>query len=91
MSNVPNLDAMEIEELMKFWNRHKGGAGYKELFPHGGQGKKRMTSNLANYASNLATAKVCRLDGRIETALIYERICDTIYEGLPSWALWSNT
>lgn len=88
MSNVPNLDAMETDELMEFWKKHQLGWEYKALFPSVHQGKKRVTADLANYASNLATARACRLAGKVIEAQAYDRICDKIYAGLPSWALW---
>jgi hypothetical protein len=88
-NNVPNLDAMTSDELMTFWMRHQGGRqGYRELFPNGGPGTIRATSKLACYASNKATAMTCRLDGRIDTALMYEGIADRIYNELPDWAKW---
>jgi len=83
-----NLDCMEPDELMAFWSRHQRGRQYRELFPDGGKGTRRATADLANYASNIATAKRCRLRGDIETALMYEKIADRIYESLPSFAQW---
>jgi hypothetical protein len=87
-SDVPNFDAMEPDELMEFWSAHNAGRGRKALFPDGGLGTMRATADLANYASNKATAMRCRLKGDIETAQMYERICETIYNGLPEWARW---
>ena len=72
-SNVPNLDAMDADELMAFWMKHQGGRGYTELL---------------NYASNKATAIGCRSRGEIGWALMYEGICDDIYKRLPDWARW---
>jgi hypothetical protein len=85
---MPNLDAMTREELMAFWVKHQNGRKYLDLFPDGGKGTKRATADLANYASNTATAMRCRAAGAIEGALIYERIADRIYSGLPEFARW---
>lgn len=89
-SNVPNLDAMEPDELMAFWKRYHrvGGKAARELFGDdiGATGYVTAARNLAHYASNKATAIQCRLRGDITTAIMYERICDDIYARLPSFA-----
>jgi len=87
-SRVPNLDCQEPEDLMAFWSRHQAGRRYRLIFPDGGRGRKRATADLANYASNKATAVACRLRGEINTAGVYEAICERIYNGLPQWARW---
>lgn len=87
-SNVPNLDAMEPDELMQFWFKHQRGYKSRDLFPNGGQGTKRATADLANYASNKAVAMRHRQEGDITIALQYEGICDRIYKELPLWARW---
>ena len=46
------------------------------------------TRALFHYANNKATAMECRVRGEIKTALVYERIADRIYDGLPTWARW---
>lgn len=85
---MTNLDAMGSDDLMTFWATHHQGRQYKTLFPEGGKGRKRAAADLANYASNKSTAIVCRLNGKIETAMMYERIADGIYAGLPDFARW---
>lgn len=87
-SNVPNLDAEEATALLIFWNRHQGGRNARDLFPEGGKGTLRATADLANYASNKATAMQCRRRGDITAALMYEDIADRIYNDLPSFARW---
>jgi hypothetical protein len=88
MTMIPNLDAMSIEELMAFWFEHQHGRNSKELFPDGGKGTRTATNDLSCYASNIATAKRCRLNGDIPTALMYEGICERIYSRLPEDARW---
>jgi len=85
---MENLDCMLADELMTFWLKHQRGRKYRELFPLGGPGTKRAAGDLANYASNKATAMQCRLRGDIQAAFIYETICDRIYTGLPASARW---
>jgi hypothetical protein len=85
---VPNLDAMSANELMDFWFKHQSGRGHPELFPGRGKGVVTATHNLASYASNKATAMQCRIRGEIESAMMYEGICDRIYAKLPDFARW---
>lgn len=87
-ANTPNLDAESIDDLMTFWNKHQSGRASRELFPDGGRGSKTATADLANYASNKATAMRCRLAGNITGALQYEGICDRIFDRLPQIARW---
>ena len=87
-SEIPNLDTLEPDGLMAFWYKHQRGRKYKDLFPEGGTGTVKATRDLANYASNKATAMSCRERGLIGTALSYEAICDNIYAELPAFARW---
>jgi hypothetical protein len=87
-----NLDGMSSEELHQFMRWVGNGvrpiAAAKELFPQREAGFVRATKDLRNYAWNKITAMACRVDGRIDAALAYERICDRIYAELPEWAKW---
>lgn len=86
-NNVPNLDAeTDVEKLREFWKKHEGGKRLKDLFPSGGEGTKNATSELANYAINKLTAIQCRLEGKIQEANEYDRVCDLVYKDLPTWA-----
>jgi hypothetical protein len=89
-NNVPNLDAMPHDELMTFWATYQRSGRKRaiELFGQKREGYTRVASDLANYASNKATAMGCRVRGDIQTALMYEGICDRIYKSLPEWARW---
>ncbi len=90
MNNVPNLDAMEPDDLMKFWYRHncKSRARARALFGEQFSGYINAMRDLANYASNKATAMQCRLRGDVQGALMYEGICERIYSELPPLARW---
>ena len=84
-----NLDAMEEEELWKwstFCRQVRPLGAARALFPERPKGYVTATKDLGNYAVNRAVAIRARLDGQIETALLYEGICDRIYQRLPEWA-----
>lgn len=85
---VPNIDAMDYDEMVRFWIRHANGANYRELFPAGGKGTKTATAGLSGYAMNKSSAHQMRLQGRIADALKYEEDAERIYQGLPNWAQW---
>jgi hypothetical protein len=87
-NNIPNLDAETPDALLAFWQRHQRGRFARELFPDSGKGTRKATADVANYAANRATAMQCRLRGDVATALSYERICDAIYQRLPTFARW---
>jgi hypothetical protein len=86
-----NLDAYgEPDDLMAFWQRHNGRSinAARELFPDRPHRYVRTARDLANYASNKATAMRCRARGDIATAQMYEGICERIYDALPAYARW---
>ncbi len=89
MSNVPNLDCLSSEELMDLWFRYSR-ATRKEAADLVGRrkGYTSIVGDLAHYAANKATAMSCRLRGEIQSALIYEGICDRIYDRLPPDCRW---
>jgi hypothetical protein len=86
-----NLDSMERDQLIDFAARFVGHGvrpirAAKELFPEQPKGYVQATRDLRNYAWNKATAMACRLEGKIDTAIAYENICDRIYNELPEYA-----
>ena len=84
-----NLDSETPKELWVFWQRANSVrpiALARQLFPNREKGYVRATKMLGCYASNKATAISCRLNGQIDSALMYEGICDRIYNELPDWA-----
>jgi hypothetical protein len=58
------------------------------LFPTKPRGYVTATIDLSHYASNKAVAINERLKGNIQAALIYEKICEDIYNRLPTFARW---
>jgi hypothetical protein len=86
-----NLDSESSEWLWDFWKYAHSVRPIRlarQLFPNTPKGYVRVTKDLGNYAANKATAINCRLEGKIESALMYEAIADTIYSSLPEYAKW---
>lgn len=91
MRDAPNVDALDVDGLHALAEQTRGvrpRAAARQLFGFATGGATRAARDLNNYAWNLITARNCRARGEIETALRYERICESIYEGLPAFARW---
>lgn len=88
--SIPNFDAMDKDELMGFWFKyqHATRVQAEELIGDRRRGFTVVVKQLANYAANKGTAVACRLKGDIQAALVYESICDSIYEALPGDIQW---
>ena len=88
--NVPNLDAMWEDDLWAFWQRYQHAQKRKDARELVGarKGYTILAAKLGAYACNKAVAMKCRRDGRVETAQIYEKICDNIYAQLPEDLRW---
>jgi hypothetical protein len=87
---APNLDAQPRDELLSFdgYCRGRPVQTAKQLFPDRPAGYVRATRDLGHYAANKAAAMLCRSTGDITGALVYEKICDNIYNKLPAFARW---
>jgi len=86
---VPNLDGYPQDNLMSFWNVTRHGWDLARfLFPSRPERYVTATYDLGHYAANKATAMSCREKGDIPAALVYESICQTIYNRLPGYARW---
>lgn len=95
-----NLDAFADADALWAWGdavlmsghpdaayrRHPNMAVARSLFPERPKGYMAATAALGHYAHNKAVAMRERAAGRIETAVVYETICDRIYERLPEYA-----
>ena len=86
-----NLDAMEHDQLVDFAAKFIGHGvrpirAARELFPDRPTGYVESARMLRCYAWNKATAVSLRLEGRINSAISYENICDRIYAELPEYA-----
>ena len=84
-NGVPNLDCMNKEDLMDFWdaaqnrrNRQVAKALAYHVHPNP-RGYCRTAMDLGAYAANKAAAVSCRERGDIHGAQVYENICDSIY------------
>jgi hypothetical protein len=75
---------------MHFWSvwQYPTRNGAELLFDGRHKGYMRAAKDVANYAANKAAAMRCRLSGDVQTALMYEGICNRIYDKLPSYARW---
>lgn len=90
MNRVPNLDACEPADLWMFYHQYHR-CGYRVagvLFPERLLKYVIAARDLAHYACNKAAAVVERKKGNIQTAEMYEGICDHIYKQLPIYAKW---
>lgn len=84
------MESQDREALHLFWyktHQHPVKTARK-LFPTRPRGYVTATVDLGHYASNKSTAIQCRLTGNIQAALVYEKICETIYKILPDYARW---
>ncbi len=88
--SIPNFDAMNPGELTHFWLQHYLGnrARAEKLIGDKRKGYVRICQSLANYAINKETAMRCRKNGDIPAAIVYEKICDGIYDRLPDDLKW---
>ena len=85
-----NLDAENEKDLMSFWHMvhlHPVCVA-RRIFPQAPKGYTSVTKDLGAYAYNKATAIRCRVRGAIERALMYEGICERIWNDLPAFARW---
>ena len=86
-----NLDGATDSDLSTFAQATRGVSprrAARQLFPNQTRGAVTAVKSLNAYAWNLITARACRLRGDIETAQMYEGICERIYDGLPGFAKW---
>ncbi len=89
-SKVPNLDAAGPDELTKFAERYEGALFTKarELFPDRPKRYVCAARDLGHYARNLSVAWKLRAEGKVQSAVKYEEICDRIFNNLPRYARW---
>lgn len=74
-----NLD--DPEELREFLERYEPAQGRQlmNMLKFRGKGAVGAADALMNYARNKRVANILRAQGDIESALVYESICDRIY------------
>lgn len=72
---VPNLDDFVLPREV---------AEQKEKFKQ----LSKDFKNLARYCEAKEDAMCLRLYGKVQDAIKLERVCEEIYETLPSWARW---
>lgn len=87
-ANLRNLDdATECAEFIAGYG-HLKGARLARSLGLSGPGSIKAASDLLNYAKMKQRASTERLDGRVSSALDYERMCDAIYVRLPENLRW---
>lgn len=88
-----NLDGMNADELWKIWQETYSVRPIRiarQWFADKPKGYVLAAKNIGHYASSKATAMMCRDRGDIQAAMMYEAICDRIYDRLPEYARWSR-
>lgn len=65
---------------------HVGTRRARLVFPDRATGYVTAAGQLRAFAWNNYTARSCRVEGKIQSALCYERICESIYKALPDFA-----
>lgn len=86
---MPNLDTMSAEELHAFWDKYQRPTRVNAAALVGKiRGYVTLTKDLAHYAINRATSLECRARGDTESAQIYERVADNIYQRIPPRCGW---
>lgn len=90
MNTIPNFDAMDPEDLMKFWSKYHRPTrkDAEEIVGDCRPGFTKLASTLACYACNKAVAMEQRAKGNIQSAEIYERHCELVYDRLPEDLKW---
>lgn len=87
-ANLHNLDdEQERADFIRELGYLKGARLARSL-GLSGPGSIKAASDLLNYAQMKQRASAERLDGRISSALDYERIADQLYIGLPESLRW---
>ena len=87
-----NLDGMTVEDLHSLiafiGNGVRPVNAARKWFPNNRHGQILAVQDIRNYAWNKITAMSCRAEGKIQSALFYEAICDRIYKQMPKFARW---
>jgi hypothetical protein len=85
-----NLDGMDQSELYTFIAATRGkqpDRAARRMFK-GESLATRTVRWLNQYARNKVVAMACRSRGEVQTALMYENICERYYVDLPEYARW---
>ena len=77
--NINLDDPVELMDFINTYGQNKGRRLANQLKLKG-KGSSKLASAFSNYAWNKSTAISLRKSGEINRALIYESICDNIYE-----------
>lgn len=87
-ANLRNLDCpLECADFIAGYS-HLKGARLARSLGLSGPGSIKAASDLLNYAQMKQRASAERLDGRVSSALDYERIADALFVRLPAELRW---
>lgn len=87
-TNLRNLDCpLECAEFIAGYG-HLKGARLARSLGLSGAGSIKAASDLLSYAQMMERASQNRLDGRISSALDYERMADALFVRLPAELRW---
>lgn len=89
--DVPNLDALTVDELDKFYACYRRGNNWQDLIDDEDLSSidaQAAVVHLAEYAFHKALAMRARERGAIGSAWENERECESIYKRLPESARW---
>lgn len=87
-ANVFNLDdEQECSDFLKGYG-HLHGVRLARALGLSGRGSVLAATYLENYARCKRLASLNRIEGNIQSALEYERSCDSIYMRLPEALRW---
>jgi len=85
MIPLPNFDVLERDEVFKWCTMTRAQIARALLLPHQ---SRIIPQAISNYVWNKYTAMELREKGDIARALVYEHICDMIYNSLPQQYRW---
>lgn len=85
--NPDGMQVWEVKRWLEFIGTGEQPLCANQWFPND-KHRFRYVRDMRAYLWNKLTAMQCRLDGKIQTAIKYEEICDRIYAQLPEAAKW---
>src|SRR5689334_22423641 len=84
--NIDGLALSDVERFVELTNYAYPVIMARVLFPLQPYGYVKATRILHKYATQKAYAMRARLNGNINTAINYERACESLYRQLPEFA-----
>jgi len=82
MKSINLDDESEVESFIANYGNIRG-KKLANLLGLVGKGGVKLANSFSNYAWNKLTAISLRKNGNISNAMVYEKICDKIYNSIP--------